>query len=107
MPFQRKIVCHVYIIIFGTTDRCKILPSATHWREDMNERQEFLRPAEVAPLLGVTTGRVYQLIGAGLIPAVRIGGSIRVPRSAWNAWLEGLSKEALESLRAAGAREDK
>ena len=65
----------------------------------MEETSKLLRPAEVAPLLGVTTGRVYQLIGAGLIPAVRIGGSIRIPRAAWDTWLESMSKEALESLK--------
>jgi excisionase family DNA binding protein len=71
----------------------------------MEEKQRLLRPAEVAPLLGVTTGRIYQLIGAGLIPAVRIGGSIRIPRAAWDAWLEGMGKEALESLRSTQKRE--
>jgi excisionase family DNA binding protein len=66
---------------------------------DMNDSQQFLRPSQVAPLLGVTTGRVYQLIGAGLIPAVRIRGSIRIPRAAWESWLESMDKEALSSLR--------
>jgi excisionase family DNA binding protein len=70
----------------------------------MEEKQKLLRPAEVAPLLGVTTGRIYQLIGAGLIPAVRIGGSIRIPQAAWDTWLEDMGKEALESLKAAPRR---
>ena len=57
--------------------------------------RELLRPADVAPLLGVTTGRVYQLIAAGRIPALRQGRAIRIPRSAWNAWLREQSLEAV------------
>lgn len=34
---------------------------------------EMLKPSDIAPRLGVTTGRVYQLIAEGLIPSVRIG----------------------------------
>jgi excisionase family DNA binding protein len=52
------------------------------------EAKEVLRPSEVAPMLGVTTGRVYQLIAAGVIPAVRIGKALRIPRAAWESWLE-------------------
>jgi excisionase family DNA binding protein len=65
----------------------------------MSERREFLRPAQVAPQLGVTTSRVYQLIAAGVIPAIRVGGAIRVPRAAWEEWLRGRSEQALASLR--------
>ena len=49
--------------------------------------KDLLRPADLAPHLGVTTGRVYQLIRAGAIPATRLGGAIRIPREAWERWL--------------------
>lgn len=68
----------------------------------MEVQSEFLKPTEVAPLLGVGIGRVYQLISAGQIPAVRIGGSIRIPRSAWESWLRQKCEEA---ERAVAARE--
>ena len=53
----------------------------------MSGEKEMLRASDVAPMLGVTTGRVYQLIAAGILPATRIGGAIRIPRAAWEAWL--------------------
>lgn len=60
---------------------------------------EFLRPADLAPQLGVTRSRVYQLLRAGELPSVRIGGVIRIPRRAWEAWLEQQRDHALEAVR--------
>jgi excisionase family DNA binding protein len=64
----------------------------------MNDVKQLLRPADLAPLLGVTASRIYQLIGTGALPAVRIGGSIRVPREAWERWLAEQRDRALESV---------
>lgn len=64
----------------------------------MNEK-EILRPSDLAPLLGVTTGRVYQLIAAGILPSVRVAGSIRVPREAWQRWLDEQRDRALRAVR--------
>lgn len=49
--------------------------------------RSLLRAADVAHELGVTTGRVYQLIAAGEIPALRIGGRVRIPRAEWERWI--------------------
>ena len=68
----------------------------------MNQGKEFLRPADIAPLLGVTTGRIYQLIAAGEIPAVRLGRAWRVPRAAWDEWLQEKVGEALAAVRPSG-----
>ena len=65
----------------------------------MEEKERLLRPADVAPLLGVTTGRVYQLIAAGQLPAVRIGGAIRIPRAAWDEWLTTQRERAMNAVR--------
>ena len=65
----------------------------------MNDIRELMRPADVAPLLGVTTGRIYQLIAAGLLPSVRIGRAIRIPRATWEEWLREKEKLASVSLR--------
>jgi excisionase family DNA binding protein len=59
---------------------------------------EMLRPADIAARLGVSPGRIYQLIAAGLIPAVRVGRALRIPRAAWEGWLRERSEEALASL---------
>lgn len=64
----------------------------------MNTAKEMMKPAELAPLLGVSVGRVYQLISSRSIPAIRVGGALRIPRAAWEAWLERRSAEALETL---------
>ena len=64
----------------------------------MNERQ-LLRPADVADELGVSVSRVYQLVRSRELPAVRFGGSIRIPRPAWDAWLLAQRDRALESLQ--------
>jgi excisionase family DNA binding protein len=60
---------------------------------------DLLRASDVAVRLGVTSNRVYQLIAARAIPAVRIGGAIRIPRAAWETWLKDRSDEALAAAR--------
>lgn len=65
-----------------------------HNTHDSGSRVEMLKPSDLAPRLGVTTGRVYQLIAEGLIPSVRIGRAIRVPRKAWDEWLKEQHRRA-------------
>jgi excisionase family DNA binding protein len=60
--------------------------------------KEFLTAADLAPLLGVTRGRVYQLIAAGIIPAARFGQSVRIPRAAWERWLADQAHRAMEAV---------
>jgi len=49
----------------------------------------LLRPAEAAEVLGVSRSRAYELIAAGIIPAIRLdnGRSIRVPVQALRDWV--------------------
>jgi excisionase family DNA binding protein len=61
--------------------------------------KELLTPADIAPQLGVTTGRIYQLIRAGIIPTFRVAGSIRIPRETWERWLAEQDRKACESIR--------
>lgn len=65
-----------------------------HNTHDSGSQVEMLKPSDLAPRLGVTTGRVYQLIAEGLIPSVRIGRAIRVPRKAWDEWLKEQHRRA-------------
>lgn len=45
--------------------------------------QVLLRPSEAAKALGCSRTRVYELVHAGDLPHVRLGGtSIRIPRVA-------------------------
>lgn len=70
----------------------------------MPKNQELMRVAEVAPLLGVTSSRLYQLLAQCALPSVRVGRSIRIPRGAWNKWLEDQTQRALDSVRAPGGK---
>ncbi len=54
--------------------------------------------AEVSAALERSRPRVYQLISEGVIPSVRIGRSIRVPRAAFDAWLAVLEDQAVSNL---------
>jgi excisionase family DNA binding protein len=71
-----------------------------HYAHDGPPASEFLRPHTVAPDLNVTVSRIYQLIASGVIPSVRIGRSILIPRRAWEAWVQHQADEAQQSLAA-------
>ncbi|NIN68382.1 MAG: excisionase family DNA-binding protein [Anaerolineae bacterium] len=48
---------------------------------------DMLRASDAAAILGLTTGRAYQLIAEGVIPAERYGHAIRIPRAGWDRFL--------------------
>jgi len=50
---------------------------------------EYLKVPEVAAELRIARSRVYELVGEGEIPSVRIGRSVRVGRNELERWLEG------------------
>ncbi len=54
----------------------------------------LLKPLEVAELLGIGRSKTYELIGAGLIPSVRIGTSVRVPTDSLRAWISKQTDDA-------------
>ena len=47
----------------------------------------LLRPVEVAEIVGVGRSKVYELISAGELPSIRLGGSIRVPVDQLREWV--------------------
>jgi excisionase family DNA binding protein len=51
----------------------------------------FVRPVEAAALLGMGKTTVYELIQKKELPAVRLGGALRIPRAA----LEKLAADAI------------
>lgn len=63
------------------------------------ETKCMLRVADVAPRLGLSTRRIYQLISAGRLPAVRDGQSVRIPTTAFDQWLRDQAEEALSAIR--------
>ena len=55
----------------------------------MNTTQKLmLRPAEAADAIGVSRSKAYELIAAGSIPSVKVGGCERVPVDALRAWID-------------------
>ena len=71
----------------------------------MKGTKAMLTPADIAPLLGVSRNRVYQLIASGGLPAVRRGRAVRIPRQAWERWLEHESRAAMQALSSGKVRQ--
>ena len=70
-------------------------------------RKQLLRATDLAADLDVTTGRVYQLIREGVIPATRLNRTVVIPRAAWEEWLRRRGDDALASIATArGPRAD-
>lgn len=67
----------------------------------MTDERPFRRLREVSALLGVVPFRVYQLVASGVVPSVRVGGAIRIPRAAWEQWLKSQADAALVGSRTA------
>jgi excisionase family DNA binding protein len=57
-----------------------------------NAKSLFVRPVEAATLLGLGKTTIYELIQKKELPAVRLGGALRIPRVA----LEKLVDEAMK-----------
>ena len=47
----------------------------------------LLRMTEAARLLGVSRSTMYQIVGSGEVPVVRLGRSVRVVRARLEAWV--------------------
>jgi len=47
----------------------------------------LLRVTEVALVLGIGRTKVFALLAAGELPAVRLGRSVRIPREALERWV--------------------
>jgi excisionase family DNA binding protein len=47
----------------------------------------MLRPVEAGEAIGVSRSKAYELIAAGEIPSVKVGGCVRVPVDALKRWI--------------------
>jgi excisionase family DNA binding protein len=67
----------------------------TETREsDSAEGPLLLRVAEAAKLLGVGETLLYELIGRGVLPSIRLGRAVRVPRAALAKWVAASTRGA-------------
>ncbi len=48
----------------------------------------LLTVPQVAQILQIARGRAYELVADGQIPSIRLGRSVRVPRTALVGWIE-------------------
>ena len=48
----------------------------------------LLKPSEVAQILGIGRSMTYELINQKVIPSIRIGRCIRVPKASLQKWIE-------------------
>jgi excisionase family DNA binding protein len=62
----------------------------------MDDNKLLLRGDEVAKLLGIGRSTAFDLMAGGVLPVVRIGRSVRVPRNRLVEWIQ-------ENTVAAGA----
>ncbi len=51
-------------------------------------RQGFLEVSQVAKRLGVSASTIYRMIDEGLLPAIRIRKTIKIPTVAVNEYLQ-------------------
>lgn len=59
----------------------------------------FLTVPEVAAEMGLSRQRIYDMVlREGLIPHVRHGRAIRIPKSAWQEWLAAQHDAAMQSV---------
>ena len=52
----------------------------------------LLKPSEVGQVLGIGRSLVYGLIAQGVIPSVRLGRTIRVPKASLEKWINDKEK---------------
>ena len=65
--------------------------------EDSFLEDRLLRAADVQAQLGMSRAKVYRLMQHNVLPTVRIGGSVRVPRKALFKWIEENTFRGAES----------
>ena len=57
-------------------------------------RTLYMTPRETAALLSVSRQTVYRLCSRGVIPSVRVGGSVRIPVAELSSALAHTSEES-------------
>jgi len=65
----------------------------------MDTTKLLLRPTEAAQAMGMSRSKAYALISSGVIPSIRIGGSVRIPVDALKAWID---RQLTQDAEAAG-----
>ena len=56
--------------------------------ESLQTKTELLRASHVAQRASISLAMAYKLIASGMLPSIRMGRSVRVPRAALERWIE-------------------
>jgi len=69
---------------------------------EMSKQREaaFLRPDEAAALAGLSTRAIYRAIERGELRAARLCSRLRIPRAAFDDWVERSAVRAVEGVAA-------
>ena len=51
------------------------------------QQRRLISAVQAAPILGVTTNRVYELVRLNLLPCVRLGRQVRIDEAALFEWI--------------------
>jgi excisionase family DNA binding protein len=70
---------------------------ASSGQDAPSPEDRLLRAADVQAQLGMSRAKVYRLMQHNILPTVRIGGSVRVPRKALFRWIEENTRPGLRS----------
>lgn len=52
------------------------------------------RPKALSAVLGLSRSKVYELLASGVLPSIKIAGSVRVPRAALEEWIRAQTRRA-------------
>lgn len=74
---------------------------ASNGSSPVGDAPQFFTVAEVADIVRVSRMTVYRMVHNGELPAIRVGGSYRVPRSALDALFSCGESPAKEMRREA------
>ena len=66
-------------------------------KEPMPQRL-LLRIPEVMTMLGLGRTKIYELIGSGDLPVIRVGKAVRIPVTALEKWVEQRQHQEEDSL---------
>ncbi|MDP9370105.1 MAG: helix-turn-helix domain-containing protein [Chloroflexota bacterium] len=60
----------------------------------MQEQPLLLRAEEAAKILSLGRSTIFQMLASGELPVVRIGRSVRIPRSELEIWIRARTERA-------------
>jgi excisionase family DNA binding protein len=52
------------------------------------KRRKFLKPKDVSEMLNIGLSTVYEMAQRGELPAIKVGGNVRIPEDELNTWIE-------------------